>query len=661
MSLPSMSRFPPGTRSPLSLPISSFPALRAVCVSALLACLSGPQLAGCGYEERVEKPPYCEVVELSGSPYDMGYQHGQIFASKIRSFYTQLLATGILPWLNREQPDIASVLTEYTKPLYDNGQFSYQVLLQSGQNLLSSMPKDYQDEIQGITDGSGFDFEKVLILNTLLDSMLNMRAITFLIRFIQAPQLLSVQFIVPGAGGSPEVVVGTIRPYSPSPYASLVEMPANAKIRFALQDSDGVDPTSIRIQLNRQTFLYGDPGIGTRTAGRNGNQLEVDFQPANGFASASVVSVQIQAGDLTWIDDPPPGHARIMRDERIIFTTQGYGKESWEVENRGEKDERTQPPPLAFALRNSATTEGKVIAAHHFALLDSGTSHKHNALMIRRPTQGKAHAVMGWAGIVYGFSGINSDGLVFMAHISDSLNNSMAGEILRALVEGRFREAKLLASGTMIGIEGRKVLTAASNVQEALDLIGGDPQTFGWNILLAEGNRADKGQQRTIAAVEVDADILHDTDGGFLPYTPDEACADEANCDSRGRPWASVGPDDLRIAAHYRRNTEDINIGLFGFPIIEPQRFWTSYYFRSNRGFYLLQDQLRAHYGGLDVPLIMQVMRIEDFVDYRDSMNAVIYEPEDMRMHYAAGQVPATDGPFIPFDLSSPLGLGGDS
>ena len=676
------------------------PCLSDLALAAALFSLSSPLLGGCGYEERVEQPPYVKVVQLSGTPYEMGVQHGAYFSSEIRSFYTQLLTTGLLPWLNRERPDIASVLQEYAKPLYDNGQFSYQLLLQSGQNLLQEMPKEYQDELQGVADGSGFPFEQVLVLNTLLDSMLNMRAITYLIRLIQAPQLLGVEFLVPAEsapgkassenpaargpvpgdaaaeGPAPgeaaadglvpneqtpdELKVATIWPYNPSPYASAVEIPVNATIRFTLEDTDGVDPQSIRMQLNRRIILADDPSIRTRIAGKNGKRLVVDFTPPGGFAPASVVSVQMQAGDLTWVTEPPPGHARIMRDERIIFTTAGYGKKKWEVENRGEEDDRFQPPPLGFALRDSATTTGQTIAAHHFALLDSGTSHKHNAVTIRRPKEGKPHVMIGWAGIIYGFSGMNSDGLVFMAHLSDSLNNSMAGKALEALKEGRFAEAKLLASGTLIGLEGRTILSGKSNVREALEFIEGQPQNFGWNLLLAEGELADRGQERALAAVEVDADIMKDADGGFFPYAPDPACSSPANCDPWGRPWASVGPDDLRIAAHSRRNTEDINIDLFGYPFIEPQRFWSTYYYRSNRGFYLLGDQLKAAYGKLDVPRVMSIMRIPDFVDRRDSMNAVIYEPEQMRLHYAAGQVPATDGPFVTLDLRSMLADGGN-
>jgi len=62
-------------------------------------------------------------------------------------------------------------------------------------------------------------------------------------------------------------------------------------------------------------------------------------------------------------------------------------------------------PSLSFALRGTATKDGKPLAAHHFALLDSNTSHKHTVLFVNKPAEGPAARVLGWTGIVWGFSG----------------------------------------------------------------------------------------------------------------------------------------------------------------------------------------------------------------------------------------------------------------
>jgi len=167
-------------------------------LAAAFAALAATVLCAPACRE-AEQPAYYEVVTLSGTPYERGFTHGLRFASRIRSLYTSLLTNSLLPYLNREQPDIEAVLTEYQKPIYDNGQFSYQLMLQSGQNLAKFIPDEYMEEMRGIADGAALPFDQVLILNTFLDTMLGFRAITFFIRQLQSPYIQSVEF----AGGSP--------------------------------------------------------------------------------------------------------------------------------------------------------------------------------------------------------------------------------------------------------------------------------------------------------------------------------------------------------------------------------------------------------------------------------------------------------------------------
>jgi hypothetical protein len=127
---------------------------------------------------------------------------------------------------------------------------------------------------------------------------------------------------------------------------------------------------------------------------------------------------------------------------------------------------------------------------------------------------------------------------------------------------------------------------------------------------------------------------------------------DPGNLDAHGRPLASVGPDDLRMSVHWLKNREDFADQILGYTL-RPQRYWTSYYFRSVRSFHLLGDALLAQYGTLDVPAAQALLAQDPLVDPRDSMNAVVLEPEARRLHFAMGQEPATAGPFIPFDLGA--------
>ncbi|MBM4395767.1 MAG: hypothetical protein FJ087_08760 [Deltaproteobacteria bacterium] len=598
-----------------------------------------------------EPPSTFDVVVLTGTPYERGVQHGRLFASKIRSLYTRLLETSLLPYLNREQPDIASVLPEYRKPEYGDGRFSYELLVRSGRSLAGSIPEPYLDEMRGIADGSGVPYDRILLLNTFMDSLFNMRAITFFIRQMQAPRLVSVDFgdlagdgaDNDGDGETDEAGEGRADPYEPSPHATMVEVPPAARVTFLLRDlpavsdptkpdrppPEGVDPASVRLQwdLTVISASSGDPRLAVRTvATPDGDRTEVTFAPDGGFAEGAVVSLLLQAGDLSAVSDPPPTHARWMRDERVVFTTRGHGKAARDVPNRGERDGRTQPPSVAAAVRGAETPDGKPRLAHNFAMLDANTSHKHSVVFVHRPAEGRPFAVVGWTGVVWGFSGMNADGLAYAVNLSDSLDNGMVEQILDHLLS--LGDAKLLARGTPVGIMGREALARATRADEAAEALRGMESSFGWNFVLAD---ADGG----MVAVERDTDILDSPDGGYCAWGP------------------APGEDKLLLASHAVERTEDISVDVLGLIEIRPQRYWTSFYFRSLRAAAVLAERVAAARGTLDAPALQAILSVPDLVDVRDSMNAVVFEPADRRLHVAAGQVPATDGPFVQIDLGA--------
>jgi hypothetical protein len=84
--------------------------------------------AGCNYGVESTQPDYYEIYEVSGSAYERGYQHGEHFENKIRSLYTMLLVNAIYPYLNRDHPDVASVMLRYQdEERYGDGKFAYQM------------------------------------------------------------------------------------------------------------------------------------------------------------------------------------------------------------------------------------------------------------------------------------------------------------------------------------------------------------------------------------------------------------------------------------------------------------------------------------------------------------------------------------------------------
>jgi len=632
-------------------------------VGALILSFS---LSACG--EGTQEPPRYHVLTVEGTPYERGYQHGKALAGEIRYFYTKFLSAGILPWFNRERSTIAEVLEEYNKPKYDNDQFAYRALLDSGNNLLKYTPKHFIDELQGMADGSGVEFDRIVILNTFLDTLFGMRSLIMMIRNMEEPRLASITF--EQEQGGEWVEVGRVST-TPSPFASITEIPVDARFRLRLFDAHGVDRDFVRIQHNDIVYLAGESrAIEISEVDPDHKNLDILFTPPEDMATASVQSLQIQAGDQDYTDWPPPLHASVMRDERTVFTTEGYAEANGippnalhEIPNVGAVDERLQPTSLSFALRGTATTHGQVLAAHHFTGLDNDTAHKCGVVTIHKPSDGKPFVTVGMAGVIWGSSGMSSDGLSYMYNLSDTLDNPVSNEFLE-----HFLEASLISSGTPIGFLMRDMMQYTDNAQDAREYLRDKEMTFGWNILLADA-------QGNLAAVELEADILDNPDGGYFTYSPPDHpdYPDDGNLDASEQEradWASERQDDLRMAMHFQVNEDDILLTIWDLtqlipelptlpiplPIVPPQRFWTTYYYRSIRTFYRLGEEIDAAYGTLDLEGVKRIIRIPDLNDMRNSMNSAIYAPDELKMWYALGEVPATSAPFRELDFGAMIG-----
>jgi len=743
-----------------------------------LACLS-PALQSC---RTAQEPSYVHMAVLKGNPYERGLEHGRLFSAEIKSLYTRLLASSILPYLNREQISIAPILKVYDGEEYRDGTFSYKMLLESGRHLYDNhIPESIKEEMWGISDGSGVNLDEIIVLNTFMDTMMAFRAVVLFIKHIQTPYVKSIEFM--GGIGSDskdndddgetdEEGEGVLPGLEPSTQAVMLEVPVDSSIRIVIEDAvlggvtwpdprnidplgsmdvearcvnddcilpeckgldllgrdclnetataclyprldaqcfdpdcveapdpGCVDQDSIRILMNDTQYVASDDCIQVRLLPLDGDEtppgrtpetnphtlycqgpVEVTFTPPGGLEPADEVSILLQAGDMSPIYSPTPFHARYMRDERFTFTTQGHAAghggdvHLYEVANRGVDDGISQPTSIAFAARGSETPDGEPILAHHFALLDSDMVHEHSALFVHVPDEGHPHALVTWTGLVWGFSGMNSEGLAYAINTSDSMDNPLVGGILSDILEPEnlikllenpdlvglakvLKDRHLLATGIPAGITGRELLTGAATVDEGLDFLHGSDTTFGWNLLLvdAEGGMAiaeiDSGSQTDSepGATVADRD-------GFVSYTP--AAGEPGNLDCNGLLFASEGPDDLRMAAHFEKNTQDMEkqefMGIFS-PL--PQRLWTRMYYRSVRAFHVLGDEIRTRSGaGIGVGQAVEILNTPELVDTRDSMNAAVYEPAAGRLHWAMGAVPATDAGFEAFDLGAVIG-----
>ncbi|MEW6432840.1 MAG: hypothetical protein AB1730_15150 [Myxococcota bacterium] len=602
------------------------PARTLLVLLALSVCACGPQ----------QPPPTRETLTVSGAPYDRGLAHGTQLRSKIRSFYTTLLTNSLFPYLSRERPDIASLLTEYQKERYADGRFAYELLLDSAKSVERTLNRATREELQGIADGSGLSYDQVLVLNTFVDSVLAVRGVALAIRQGRAPVVEAVELVGAGADGVDndgdgdvdEPGEGVFSPWAPELNAQAVELPPDVKLRAVFVDPDGVDPATVRVTFGTELFTQGSPQlVMTELAA---DRLEVVATPSQPLTMGAVVTVVLSAGDKKIVDNPPPSHASFMRDEELVFTVKGAGLARQDVRRPRLLDHRTRPPTFALGARGTATAGDGAYLAQHFALLDANTSHKHTVAIRHQPESGPAYVTVGWAGVVYGFTGMNERGVGYACSPSDTLDNSVVGSVLENVAD--LSQAKLLATGTPIGFVGRKVLEQATDAASARDVMAAAKHVYGWTCLVGDAAGG-------LEAVEVDSDVFNSGTGGIYPYRPEDV-------DATGRPYASVGADDLLAGSSYSKNLDDAPVLNIAGTRMVPQRQWSSFFFRSRRAMDGVGRKLKAAYGTVDAATLQGVLGDPELVDRSDSMNAVVLDLGARQVRSAMGQVPATDGPF---------------
>jgi hypothetical protein len=598
-------------------------------VSILLAAL----LVACGPST---KPPTRELVEVRGAPYDRGLSHGTQLRSKVRSFYTTLLTNSLFPYLSREQPDIASFLPEYAAERYQNGNFAYELMLDSAKSIERSLNRATREELQGIADGSGMTYDQILVLNTFFDTVLAVRGVALAIRLARAPLLKSVEFVGADTDGVDndsdgmidEAGEGHVEPYIPELYGLAVEVAPPAAIRLVLTEVDGVDAATVRIFLGNQLYTADSPEMVMTEL--SPTDLQVTLTPSTPLEGGLTTTLVIGGGDKKLITVPLPARASFMRDEELAFTTRGAGLTRRDVRRPALTDGRTRPPPIAIGARGSMTVGGMPFIAHHFSLLDANTAHKHTIAIRHVPETGPAFVTVGWAGIVYGLSGMSDRGVGYACDPADTLDNSVVGSVLEQVAD--ISKAKLLARGMPIGFLGRKILEQATDAASAREVVAQAERVYGWTCVFADKTGG-------LEAIEVDSDIFNDGSRGTFPLSTTEL-------DATGRRYASTSDDDFVLGSNFVKNVPDIaTLNVAGQRIV-PQRQWSGFFYRSRRAVDGVKGRLEAAKGTIDAAFLEQLIADPQFVDQSDSMNAVVLDFEHLQLRSAMGQVPATNAPF---------------
>jgi hypothetical protein len=319
-----------------------------------------------------------------------------------------------------------------------------------------------------------------------------------------------------------------------------------------------------------------------------------------------------------------------MRDNEIVFTTRGAGLDRRDVRRPAITDGRTRPPPVAIGVKGSRAAGGQPLLAHHFSLLDANTAHKHTLVLRHVPETGPAYVTVGWAGIVYGLTGLSDRGLGYACNPSDTLDSSVVGSVLDSVAD--ISKAKLTGRGMPIGFVMRRILEQATDVASAQEIVSNVQHVYGWTCVLMD-------EAGGMAALEVDSDVFRSGNGGVLFYTPDERDAD-------GRRYGSLTDDDVVVGSSYVKNVPDIaTLSIAGQRIV-PQAQWSGFFFRSRRVIHGVQERLAQRAAPADVEWLEALIGDPQFVDQSDSMTATVLDLKGRRVHSALGAVPATKMPF---------------
>lgn len=610
-------------------------------VGAILAVwLLAPALPACHSPE--PEPVTREVIHLHGDGYQRGLQHGQRLRHRIRAFYTRLLTVALFPNLGREQPPIAEFLQRYQGPTYQNGNFSYQVLLEMAETVEAELPADVREEIRGIADGCGLTYDQVLVLNTFADTTLAVRAIAATLKLSRGPRLQSIQFLgqLDAAGAQTKPIA-----YLPLPHALTSAVPTGATLRLVLHDPEGVDETTVRVVMGDRVFEPGSAGFATAELGEG--RLQVTLTPPTPLPAAQAVSLVVVAGDRTVAADPPPAHARFGRDEGLTFTTVGDERPPTAVANVAPDDGRSRPPPVALAVRGAASADGELRLAQHFALIDAGASSDATVVLVHHPPQGPTWATVGWAGIAWGLAGVADSGLSWGCNFADTLDNAVVKDLLPQV--GDLPAAKLTARGWPIGFAMRHALAQATTVSGAIAALRPLQHLNGWSCVLG-----DAAGDMAVVELDANARLLHAKTGDGVHVVPEVGV---------GPGPASASADDARLSVHYVANVQDVDPAIAavatalleptGLPVrIDQQALVSTYWLKSLRTFGQLGERLAQGRGAWDVPKLQTLLAEPRFVDRSDSMFAVVIEPKARRLHHAMGALPATAADWQSLTLS---------
>ncbi|MFH1539837.1 MAG: C45 family peptidase [bacterium] len=149
---------------------SSIPRLLQTILFAALAALFLADVVTSAEPGRTEKNGF-HVVTLEGSPYDMGLQQGKLFRDEIQEVYKIYLEELLYKdWIK------SIALLKGDSKTHKNPS---KAMLKFAKGVESYIPEEYKEEMKGIAEGAGLEYEQVLNMSVHVDYLATIFCSTF--------------------------------------------------------------------------------------------------------------------------------------------------------------------------------------------------------------------------------------------------------------------------------------------------------------------------------------------------------------------------------------------------------------------------------------------------------------------------------------------------
>ena len=585
-----------------------------------IGCTNGSNFHDIVQKGFIEENKDLKIVHLYGNGYEVGYQQGKLLKTEIKAFYLEIFEKAFFPVLNANKQMIVDYFG-YDDDRYKNN-FAYEILKDSSKKLEESIPKEFIEEMHGISEGADIDYDKILLMNTYMDSINAFLMLGNFFQGMEAPHIKQIIFpanvtkdgIDNNENGIIDESYENILTYSTSYYAIFKGI-KQGDIQIIIQDNDGVDPIRTKIYLNGKLC----DTCGTSIV----SEKEISVSINEYKFSNDKLFIEIDTGDKSESDNPPPTHTNSMRRERVLILSNN--NISLKTEPNGDIDIVNDKNGVSniFSV-NSPKNE--TIIGRNFSNFDLNIAHLYSYLFVYHSRKGNSYISLSWPGIIGSVTGINSRGLFIGNNLVETLDNSILDAISN--------EFKLFLTGIPAPMLSKYILENYSHTEKAEKYLKKENLPSGWNFLIAD-KYGDK------SAIEEDFGF---DKGRYFSYSPDKRTD---FCNS----LTSFTKDNLWITSIYSKNIIDISTEFLGGVFSVPQqKDWAFTFFNGLNTTYYLNKELNKKQL-YDTNTVIEILKNRAMYSKNNTLHSAVINLNTMRGYISQNSANAPLGDYIYVDL----------